>query len=350
MTRNRDSRTLWWAVLISILVHLAVAFSLAAFAVRDSSLPDVPDEKPIELTIVNLATPPRAVPKNAQFVDTKKKSAEAPKEKTFESNENSIAASEQPATGDSDLPSQTGKERPFQDIVNQQAALALEGTEPQPSVAPQPTPTPTATPTPALTPAPSRAPSPTPTQPPVTPSPSPQATPAPDQLAMLTSTPTPAASPNEQPEASPSQESRPPTPTPTPKPAEPASAYQKYREQTKVNGRITNRGASAVNALGTPLGRYQKKVLDGIGSRWNHYIKKQADLITIGTARVSFSIDREGHVENLKMNGNSSNESFANVCLQSVQEVKAPPIPPEVAEVLPPEGLIIEISFTAFAN
>ena len=33
-------------------------------------------------------------------------------------------------------------------------------------------------------------------------------------------------------------------------------------------GNITNRGISSVNALGAPLGRYQKIVADSIGSRW----------------------------------------------------------------------------------
>jgi hypothetical protein len=50
------------------------------------------------------------------------------------------------------------------------------------------------------------------------------------------------------------------------------------------------------------------------------------------------------------MTSNSSNEAFANVCLQSVQEANAPPIPEEVSEVLPPEGLNIDVSFTMFAN
>lgn len=349
MTRNRENRTLWWAILISVAIHLAVAFSLAAFSLRYSpSDKAVPDDKPIELTMVNLPTPPPAVQKERRFIDNKKSSAEAPKNKTFESNENSVAASEQPASGDSDLPSQKGKARPFQDFENQQASLALRGAEPQPSVAPQPTPTPALSATPAPTTAPSRAPSATP--PPATPSPPPLSTPAPDQLAMLTNTPTPRATPDERPTQTPGTESTAPTPTPTPRLEQPNSTYQPYREQTRINGRINNRGASAVDALGTPLGRYQKKILDGIGSRWNYYVKKQADLVTIGTAHLSFSVDRNGRVENLKITGNSSNEAFANVCLQSVQEVKAPPIPPEVADVLPPEGLVIDINFTFFAN
>ena len=61
------------------------------------------EDKPVELTIVDLsATPPPSAPKNPPFMETdpSKESAEKPKEQTFESNANSIAASKLPATGD----------------------------------------------------------------------------------------------------------------------------------------------------------------------------------------------------------------------------------------------------------
>jgi outer membrane biosynthesis protein TonB len=73
-------------------------------------------------------------------------------------------------------------------------------------------------------------------------------------------------------------------------------------------------------------------------------------LVSIGTARLVFSVDRSGHVANLKVIENSSNEAFANVCLRSVLEIQLPPIPEDVASSLPPEGLDEEMSFTMFAN
>jgi len=105
-----------------------------------------------------------------------------------------------------------------------------------------------------------------------------------------------------------------------------------------------------VNALGTPLGRYQKILYDSIGSRWYYYVAKQRDLITIGTLRLVFSVDRSGRVKNLKIVENTSNESFANVCLQSVLEMQLPPIPEDLANSLPSEGLDAEMSFTMYAN
>jgi hypothetical protein len=47
---------------------------------------------------------------------------------------------------------------------------------------------------------------------------------------------------------------------------------------------------------------------------------------------------------------NSANEAFAGVCLQSVQELKLPPIPEDVASTLPAEGLQAELTFISYAN
>jgi hypothetical protein len=56
-------------------------------------------------------------------------------------------------------------------------------------------------------------------------------------------------------------------------------------------------------------------------------------------------------VKNLKIIENSSNEAFANVCVQSVLEAHLPPIPEDVANTLPPDGLEIDgLGFIIFPN
>jgi outer membrane biosynthesis protein TonB len=291
------------------------------------------------MTFVDLATPPPLVPINPAFMETdeSRKSAQAPQEKTFESNANSIAASEKPANGDAPVPTQDGQQRPHLDLETNQFSLATEGAKPQPSAEEKPTAAPSL-------------------QPKMTPTPVPTATP-PDQLAMLRSTPTPL--PSQAPSATP-EESPPPTPKeqlPTPPPQQqppqpPASSYRRQEVQTQSLGRITNRGRSAVNAVGTPLGKYQKGLYDAIGARWYFYTspKQQGDLINIGTVQIQFWVDRSGHVKNLKVVQNTSNEAFANVCLRSILEIQPPPIPPEIGDTLPSEGLYQEINFTMYGN
>jgi hypothetical protein len=129
------------------------------------------------------------------------------------------------------------------------------------------------------------------------------------------------------------------------------SAYRRQKQRTNIAGNITNRGISSVNALGTPLGRYQKIVADSIGSRWYTYVDQKRDLINIGTLRLRFVIDRSGRVKNLKVTENSSNEAFASVCVQSVLGAHLPPIPDDVAKTLPSEGLEVEgLGFIIFPN
>jgi outer membrane biosynthesis protein TonB len=310
LDRKYEVRKVFWAFLAALLIHLLVAFGLAAIGGGFSAGMPIED-KPPELTMVDLA--PATVPKNAAFVENdESKNAPEPQTKTFESNANSIGASQLPATGELPLPSQEGKDRAAVDLETHHYSLANPGAQAQPNAVPN------------ETPQPSQAPETTPQPTPVSEG---------EQFAMLTSTPNPAVQPSV-----------------APTPQQPASTYRPEKQQTRLTGSITNRGAPSVNAVGTPLGRYQKLLYDAVGSRWYHYVNKQRDLISIGTLRLVFSLGRDGKPKNLKVVTNSSNESFANVCLQSVLEIELPPMPDDVFSSLPPEGLNEEMSFTMYAN
>jgi outer membrane biosynthesis protein TonB len=301
--RDRDdARTVLWALLAAIVIHFVIAFLLVAFGGVFSPAVPMP-EKPVELTFVDLSP----TSKNSAFIETdESKKAPEPKDKTFESNANSIGASELDPTGTMPLPSQTGKDRPLMDFETNPYSLETKGAQPQQSkVASQQ----------KQMPAPQEA--------PIT---------AAEQFALLTQKPPAAA------ERSTSA-------------SQPQSAYRRMKERSRISGNITSRGISAVNALGTPLGRYQKIVADSIGSRWYIFVDQQRDLITIGTLRLRFYIDRSGKVKSLKITENSSNEAFANVCVQSVLEAHLPPIPEDVANTLPPDGLEVDgLGFIIFPN
>src|SRR6201997_4239509 len=299
-----DARTISWALLAAILIHLVVAFLLAAFSGVFS--PSVPfEEKPAELTFVDLS--PTSASKNSAFIETdESKKAPEPKEKTFESNANSIGASELAATGELPLPSQTGKDRPFMDLESNPYSLETKGAQPQQNAASQ--------------------------QKAAQPAAQPEPITAAEQFALLTQKSAAALD-----AAAASSQAR--------------SVYRRQKERTNIAGNITNRGISSVNALGTPLGRSQKIVADSIGSRWYTYVDQKRDLINIGTLRLRFVIDPSGRVKDLKVTENSSNEAFASVCVQSVLEAHLPPIPEDVAQNLPSEGLEVEgLGFIIFPN
>jgi outer membrane biosynthesis protein TonB len=307
--KKQEVKKIGWALLAALFLHLVIGYVIAASHGLFASATPIEEDKPVELTIVDVPKPAVNVPKNPMFMETDpmKQTAEPPKEKTFESNANSVAASEIPATGGMPLPSQQGKERPMVDLETHDYSLSQKGAQPQPTPV-------EAQPSPSV--APSVAPKPT-------------STPLPNEFAMLRATPTPVVQPSV-----------------APPPQPPSSSYRAQKQQTRLSGAISNRGASSVNAVGTPLGRYQKLVNDSVGSHWYMYVRQRGDLVSIGTARLVFSVDRGGHVRNLKVLQNSSNEAFANVCLQSVQDISLPPIPSDVAEVLPPEGMDAEMTFT----
>ena len=348
MEKEKQRRKLGFAVLLSLLLHLAVGYSLAAFGgVLAPTLPD--EDAPAELTLMDLSETPPPPPKNPQYIETEpsKESAEKPEEQTFESNANSKAASQLPAAGNLPIPTQDGPERPFTKLDTHDFSLQTQGSQPQPQAkeTPQPESKPTAPP--------AASPKAQPSEPPKsTPELSPPATPEPEQFAMLTATPPPALKAPEEAEPSPPPEIETTAAplVPRPQPESPASSYQSQKQQTRSAGSISNRGPSAVNAVGTPLGRYQKQMYDAVGARWYKHTAEKRDLISIGTTRLTFTIDRSGRVNNLKVLENTANEAFAVVCLQSVQELKLPPIPEDVASTLPSEGLQQELTFILYGN
>lgn len=299
--RRSELRKIAWALVAALMIHLLVGSFIAVF--HDSlfrRVEPLQDETPMEMTMVDLpATQPAETQKNSMFMETdeSKASKEEPKEKTFESNANSLAASQSAATGELPLPSQEGRDRPNVDLNSQAYSLPIEGAQPQPSVAPQSTPQESA---------------------------APQETPREDQLAMLTK----------------------PQPTPQPSaaqtPAPVRSTYRPMKQQTKISGAISNRGPASINAMGTPLGRYQKILNDAIGSRWYADIERRGESANVGDVVVHFFVDRSGEVKNLRVLQNTSNETFANICLQAILEANLPPIPDEVAAALPSEGLEVE--------
>ena len=84
----------------------------------------------------------------------------------------------------------------------------------------------------------------------------------------------------------------------------------------------------------TPLAAYQKQVNDMIGARWYALVEKERDMIAVGKVTINFRILADGRITNLKIVGNSSNESFANVSIRAVLEPKLPPIPEAVRRQL----------------
>jgi outer membrane biosynthesis protein TonB len=181
--------------------------------------------------------------------------------------------------------------------------------------------------TPVPTPAQKATPAPTAT-------PVPTATPAavdPDDLAIGRATPTPAL-----------------PPVPTPAAPSGGGTYQPETRATRMEGSLSNRGRPSIAARGTPLGKYLRQVENAIGSRWYFYIKLDAAFVAPGAVRIIFTIDRSGKAGGLRVLANTSNESFASTCTQSIMDAEFPPIPDEVASTLYTQRLELPFTFTIY--
>ena len=371
-----ERKKVGFAILASICLHLLVLglLMLGAQLRRQDPREEKPLEevKPLEVTLVPNPTPTPPLDLLAQatppptptpspspgkvtlpqkmvrsFLDITglHQTEKPPEDASFESDRNSEAASELPATGSIPLPSQNGKVRPFAEFTNMDFALGKARPAPMIDLESAPTPTPPPESSQPKVQEPQDL-------PPDLPEPMPLPEPTPQSaLALAKPTPVPAPVPRPAPTTALKQ------PQPTPKPLNPRlnvtksvapPGYQAQREATKIEGNITNRGKAGVAAIGTPLGRYKKAIADAVGSRWYYYINQRMDLITVGDVHIKFFVNEKGRVEGVRIVSNTANDTFASYCMQSVTEAQIPLPPPDVLTRLNEGRLEIEYHFTLY--
>jgi len=304
------------ALLASLLAHLffllAVAFFIMNGARFSREFPPTIEEPP-QLTILTLPPAPKTA---TQFVTTppsEKLKRQPNKDAAFESDNDWIAASEAPPSGQEVMPSLEGREDQALDLRDQRHTAGQKQTQ-----------------APSATQAAEQS------QPEAEPAPTPRLE---TDLALL--------------------EAPKPTPQPTPaqktksadRPSQSAeSGFKPETRITRLRGNVSNRGKASLEANATPLGRYKKQVSDAIGSRWYYYVNSQMGLLNIGTVEIRFTVTPEGKIKSPLVLSNTSNESFASVSLASVVQAEVPPMPPEVAKLIENGRLEIDFSFTILSN
>ncbi len=357
------------AVVVAVIIHFLL-FLLLAWAIphwpkgrlparsapfRLTITKSTPAPEPARLAGSGAPTPPPYIPTLDEQASDK-----APDQPAFISDKDTLAASEKPATGDKPLPTQDGKEipafdfdtRPFRlDKVVSSAASAAPASPtdskdpskekeqhaktktsiPDSKSKPKSQPTPVPTPAGELA---SLKPDPSPT---------PQATP--DEFPSLSDTPPP---PEAQPMARQAVTS-PATPSSKTSPGlKKRAGYQPETIQTRMAGSINNRGRSAVSALGTPMGRYNKVVSDAVGMRWYYYVQQRSDLISVGTVKIHFVISSDGHVSSVKIIGGNENGVLADISVAAINEAEIPPIPQDVAATLEGNQMEVDYDFSEY--
>ncbi len=138
----------------------------------------------------------------------------------------------------------------------------------------------------------------------------------------------------------------------TPKPFTGPSFTQKYQEslkKTRVEGSISNRGRAGVDAVATPLGRYMSQVKTALGSSWGPLVNQRMSLLPQGSATFSFTITQEGRVVGVRMENNSSNSLFADLCDEAIRRAPIPPLPVDLIPSLRDRGLEYGMTFSIYA-
>ncbi len=311
------------AILLSLLLHMLIIGGVAVVALEEGKAKkkEVKDDKPLEIVLI--PPPAQAAPK-PQFIDSADATVtdKAPEKPAFESDQNTMAASEQPAAGTLPIPTQEGRDDQSLDFANRNytpGKLDQPPAPPTPQTQPQQA-------KPEQQQQPSEA----------KPVPKPQT-----ELALLdppkpkTETPKPKTEQVEKPQ---------------PQIKNTLPGFQPEKQVTRLKGNLSNRGKSSAAANATPLGRYKKMVNDAIGSRWYYYVTDRMDMLTIGTVDARFIIDPSGKVEKVQVLRNTSNEIFAATCVRSITEAEFPPFPPDVGKVLEGGRMEVDFSFTIMSN
>lgn len=314
MKRHQSRAETASALALSILLHLMLILAIGFFLLGmfRFAVPVPVEESPEQLKLTIIPPAPAATPRSA-FVETPDPSApkRKPKKDTaFESNNNSIAASDAPPDGLDSLPSVRAPEKPSLALRNQNHN-AGEIAKP-------------------IAPANPASPSPTLDNESVK-------TTRKENLALL-----------EAPLLTPS-----PLEKPVEKPLQTISSSANYQPETRVTrlkGNVSNRGRTAIDAEATPLGRFKKQVSDAIGSRWYYYVNSQLDLLNIGRVEIRFTVTPEGKIKSPEILSNTSNESFASVSLAAIMAAEIPSIPPEVSKILENGRLEIDYSFSILGH
>jgi len=310
------------AFIASLAIHLFLVLAVAYFLLssRVEPQPQPLEEEPLQITILqpSVPVPVKVKPKYISAVPQASAPLKPKTDAAFESDKDSVAASEAVPSGLEAAPSLDGKEEKHIELQNQQYT---EGKKEEQSAPPQQQAekqTEKREETAAAEPAPTRR--------------------ADPELALI-----------EKPRPKPAEVVK--KNTPAQKPSTPsASGFQSETRVTRLRGSISNRGRASVEANATPLGRYKKAVSDAIGSRWYYYVKSQMGLMNIGTVDIRFTILPNGKVKAPQILNNTSNESFASVSLSAILQAEIPPIPPEVEAVLENGRIEIDYSFSILGN
>jgi len=137
-----------------------------------------------------------------------------------------------------------------------------------------------------------------------------------------------------------------------PRPPQPETAqdggFEPQRVRRSIEGTISPRGVTSLDAEDTPLGRYLKRVSAIIRNNWQRACRDNTNLSHIqpGFIRVAFTIGRDGRVISATaVDVRDAGEVQKLFTIRAVMQSVLPPIPEDVLTVLPDGRLEMTFNF-----
>jgi hypothetical protein len=97
--------------------------------------------------------------------------------------------------------------------------------------------------------------------------------------------------------------------------------------------------------------RYEKLVEDQLGPIWYRLVEVHEDSLQLGTIKTTFEIPAcGGRVRNLRVTSNTGGRMGELVARAAIDQLRAPPVPPEILAKLHQNYMLMEESFTVFPN
>jgi TonB family protein len=75
---------------------------------------------------------------------------------------------------------------------------------------------------------------------------------------------------------------------------------------------------------------YVKEMKAKINALWQSYAYQNPQAVTPGTVKITFRINADGTVQNIRVLSNTSNQFLANIAIKAIKNANLPPFPKSV--------------------
>jgi outer membrane biosynthesis protein TonB len=115
------------------------------------------------------------------------------------------------------------------------------------------------------------------------------------------------------------------------------NSFTPFTRVQQTKGTISNRGTEdAVDAEGSPKGKYIRSVTSQVEKKWHLYRALRRDMVSPGSLQVEFYVNAKGKVENLRIvNDRESTTLLSEFTVRAIRDAEIPPMPREVMDMLP---------------